>query len=80
MAPSIIVTRVAVAWMMSSGELVQKAKTNMSSSAEESISNMKTVKAFAEERGHITRFEKSNWDVFEFGRSRAYFWAVFFFS
>ena len=52
----------------------------MSSSAEESISNMKTVKAFAEERGHVTRFEKSNWDVFEFGRSRAYFWAAFFFS
>ena len=52
----------------------------MSATVEESLSNIKTVKAFAEEKGHITKFEKANWEVFEFGRSRAYFWALFFFS
>ena len=80
MLPSIIITRLAIKWMMASGEQVQKAKSTMSTSAEESLSNIKTVKAFAEERGHVTRFENANWDVFEHGRSRAYFWAVFFFS
>ena len=59
---------------------VQKAKSDMSTEIEESISNIKTAKAFAEERGHIRRVDKASWDVFEYGRSRAYFWAVFFFS
>ena len=52
----------------------------MSIETEESFSNVKTVKAFAEERGHIKRFDSASWDVFEYGRSRAYFWAVYFFS
>ena len=52
----------------------------MSIAAEESVSNIRTVKAFAEERGHAKRFEKANWDVFEHGRGKAYFWAVYFFT
>ena len=80
LAPSIYVTRNALSWMMSSGDLVQGAKADMSATVEEALSNIKTVKAFAEEKGHITKFEKANWEVFEFGRSRAYFWALFFFS
>ena len=66
--------------MMSSGVHVQKAKADMSANVEESLTNIKTVKAFAEEKGHVKRFEKSNSEVFEFGRTRAYFWAIFFFA
>ena len=66
--------------MMSSGVASQKAKANMSTNAEESISNIKTVKAFAEEKGHIAKFEEANIEVFEHGRARAYFWAGFFFA
>ena len=80
LVPSIVVTRVAIGWMMSSGEMSQKAKAGMSNAAEESISNAKTVKAFAEEQGHIDRFDKTNWEVFDHGRARAYFWAAFFMS
>ena len=80
MSPNIIFTRLSMAWMQSSGVASQKAKANMSASAEESISNVKTVKAFAEERGHIAKFEDVNTEVFEYGRARAYFWAVFFFA
>ena len=79
-APSIFVTNKARAKMMSSGVHVQKAKADMSANVEESLTNIKTVKAFAEEKGHVLRFEKSNWEVFEFGRTRAYFWAIFFFA
>ena len=79
-APSIYVTRAALAWMMSSGVLVQGAKAEMSATVEESLTNIKTVKAFAEEKSHVTKFEKANWEVFEHGRSRAYFWALFFFA
>ena len=50
----------------------------MSATVEESLSNIKTVKAFAEEKGHVEKFEKANWEVFENGRTRAYLWAVFF--
>ena len=52
----------------------------MSSTAEESISNIKTVKSFAEELGHISKFESASYEVFEHGRVRAYFWSIFFFS
>jgi len=52
----------------------------MSSTAEESISNIKTVKSFAEESGHISKFENASYEVFEHGRTRAYFWSIFFFS
>jgi len=52
----------------------------MSSTAEESISNIKTVKSFAEESGHIKKFENASYEVFEHGRTRAYFWSIFFFS
>ena len=52
----------------------------MSTTAEESLSNIKTVKSFAEEVGHIDKFDKASWEVFEAGRTKAYFWAVFFFS
>ena len=60
-APSIYVTRNALAWMMSSGVLVQGAKAEMSATVEESLTNIKTVKAFAEEKSHVTKFEKANW-------------------
>ena len=39
--------------MMSSGVHVQKAKADMSANVEESLTNIKTVKAFAEEKGHV---------------------------
>ena len=52
----------------------------MSANALESISNIRTIKAFAEERGHIARFEEENNEVFEYGRSRAYFVTAFHFA
>ena len=52
----------------------------MSGLTEETISNVKTVKCFAEEEKHIEKFQVSNYEVFEHGRARAYFFAVFFFS
>ena len=58
--------------------MVQKAKAEMSSNIEESLTNIRTVKAFGEEKGHVRRFEVANWMVFENGRTRAYLWAIFF--
>jgi len=52
----------------------------MSAVSEETISNIKTVKCFAEEKTHCDQFEKANYEVFEHGRAKAYFFAVFFFS
>ena len=78
--PSILVTRWAIALVFTSGASVQKAKAAMSGLSEEAISNVKTVKCFAEEANHIEAFSKASYEVFEHGRSKAYFFAVFFFA
>ena len=80
MSPQIIVSRISVRQLMANGQLVQKAKATMSNSATEAFSNIRTVKSFAEERGHIERYEKASWDVFEHGRSKAYYFSFAFIS
>jgi len=52
----------------------------MSNIATESISNIRTVKAFADEENTSLRFATTSQDVFEYGRSKGYFWALFFLS
>ena len=78
--PSLIATRWAIGFMQKSAVAGQASKGNMSALTEESFSNVKTVKCFATEANHIEKFESANCEVFEHGRAKAYFFAVFFFS
>lgn len=52
----------------------------MSSIGRESISDIRTVKAFANEEMTFLRFATINQSVFEVGRARGYYWAIYFFG
>ena len=52
----------------------------MSSIGRESISDIRTVKAFANEEMTFLRFASINQSVFEYGRARGYYWAIYFFG
>ena len=49
----------------------------MNTVAEESFSNIRTVKAFSNEVHEITKFESGNEIVFDAGRKKAQYQAVF---
>ena len=52
----------------------------MSSIGRESFSEIRTVKAFANEEMTFLRFATINQSVFEVGRARGYYWAIYFFG
>ena len=52
----------------------------MSSIGRESISDIRTVKAHANEEMTFLRFATINQSVFEVGRARGYYWAIYFFG
>lgn len=52
----------------------------MSNIGAESLSNIRTVKAFADEEMTSLKFALANQHVFEYGRTKGYFWALFFLS
>ena len=56
LTPSIAATRWAFNFMIKSAAGAQGAKGKMSAMTEETISNVKTVKCFAEEANHIEKF------------------------
>jgi len=50
----------------------------MSNIGQESIANVRTVKAFANEEMSALNFKTESLELFENGRSKSYFWALFF--
>ena len=50
----------------------------MSNIGTESISNVRTVKAFGDEEMTSLKFAMEGQKVFEYGRTKGYFWAFFF--
>lgn len=52
----------------------------MSNIGTESISNIRTVKAFADEEMTVLRFATASQEVFEYGRAKGYLWALYFLS
>ena len=45
-------------------EIIQNEKAKISNQAEETFSNVRTVKAFATEKEEVARFEKGNQEVY----------------
>ena len=79
-APQIIASRVSAGYLNAFSVRYQKAKSEMSNIGTESISNIRTVKAFADEEMTVLKFAISSQQVFEYGRAKGYFWSVFFLS
>jgi ABC-type multidrug transport system fused ATPase/permease subunit len=60
MLPNVLATRISFEANRQYAEGYQKAKANMSSYAEESLSNIRTVKAFSDEHGSIKVYDKES--------------------
>jgi len=56
---------------------IQNGKSQLTTVAEESWSNVRTVKAFSNEREEINKFEVDNGVVFGLGRQRAILQGIF---
>jgi len=54
----------------------QEVKAESSSTAAETIGNIKTVKAFSGEQDGVKQFETNNTGVFNIGRNMAIYYAV----
>mmetsp|Transcript_23732 Transcript_23732/g.29496 ORF Transcript_23732/g.29496 Transcript_23732/m.29496 type:complete len:331 (+) Transcript_23732:760-1752(+) len=78
--PSVISSRITAGMLNTFSVRYQKSKGEMSNIATESISNIRTVKAFADEQDSSLKFAIASQEVFEYGRSKGYFWALFFLS
>jgi len=61
-------------------EAYQKSKGEMMAVAQETFSNIRTVKAFADEKGSINSFKKQNDNVYHIGRVKSMLWGGFMFT
>lgn len=52
----------------------------MSNVAAENIQNIRTLKSFANEDEANLKFQIASQELFEYGRSKGYFWALYFMS
>ncbi len=58
--PAILFNRIFMNFMMKYNVSYQAAKADLSSSAQENIGNIRTLKAFADEKGAVTRYSVLN--------------------
>ena len=58
-------------WMRDLQKLIQKEKAVMNTVAEESFSNVRTVKAFSNEDEEMSKFDGGNTIVFGVGKQKA---------
>lgn len=63
--------------MKVSQKKIQDNKALISSIAEETFSNVRTVKAFATESDEVKRFQKGNTEVYNVGYTKAVWYGVF---
>ena len=64
-------------WMRELTREVQSEKGKMSAVAEETLSNIRTVRAFSNEEGEIKRFDAKNGEVYRIGRKKVIYSAVY---
>jgi len=77
--PLVIVTKLQISMMRTLQRKISTYKGKMNNVAEESFSNVRTVKAFANEQAEVKRFMESNVVVLQAGRKNAIIKAVFAF-
>ena len=70
--PQILITRMSVHYLRLGNVRYQKEKGEMSHIGKESISDIRTVKAFANEEMANLRFADKNQSLFEYGRAKGY--------
>lgn len=69
--PLVVFSRFYQNWMRTLQRLIQSEKGKMNTVAEESFSNIRTVKAFSNELAEIAKFREGNNVVYAAGRKKA---------
>ena len=77
--PLVVITKCQINLMRSLQRIVSTEKGKMNNVAEESFSNIRTVKAFSSEDDEIAKFYKGNYVVYQAGRTRALYQSGFAF-
>lgn len=67
-------------YMMKYNVSYQAAKADLSSSAQENIGNIRTLKAFADEKGAVEKYQVLNHKTYIEGWKKARVYGAFFFS
>jgi ABC-type multidrug transport system fused ATPase/permease subunit len=76
--PPVVIMRYTASILNAFSVRYQKAKSEMSNIATEQLSNVRTVKSFASEHDTGLNFALASQEVFEYGRSKGYFWGLYF--
>ena len=71
--PLFVFSRFYQRWMRTLQRTIQSEKAKMNTVAEESFSNIRTVKAFSNEDAEIKKFYDGNVVVFKAGRKKAFY-------
>ena len=77
MLPSILATRISLEFNRKYAMNYQKTKAEMCSQAEETLSNIRTVKAFGDEKQSDVKFRIESAKVFDWGNRKARIWGIF---
>ena len=77
--PLIVFSTYYTRWMRELTREVQSYKGKMSAVAEETLSNIRTVRAFSNEEGEIKRFDGGNCEVYRVGRKKVLYTAAYSF-
>jgi ATP-binding cassette, subfamily B, multidrug efflux pump len=75
--PLILFTRLSWHCTALQNNHLQKAKAEMCSYAEETLSNIRTVKAFSDEKQCVARYNQESQKVFYWGNRNAQIWGFF---
>jgi ABC-type multidrug transport system fused ATPase/permease subunit len=79
-SPSIFSNRIFMSFYRKYNEDYQTAKGEMIAVAQETFANIRTVKAFADEKGAVNSFKKQNANVYQIGRIKSVVWGGFVFT
>ena len=77
--PLVFFNKCQIGYMRKIQVVIGKTKGEMNNVAEESFSNVRTVKAFSSEEDEILKFKKGNLEVYRQGKKRAWWLAAFSF-
>lgn len=79
-APSLCSNRIFMHFYRKYNEQYATAKADNSSIAQEDIGNIRTIKAFSNEKMSIEKYNKSNEEVTRIGAMRSVMWGLFIFG
>lgn len=78
--PSIVSNRIFMTFTKKFNEQYQDAKSDLGAIAQETISNVRTVKAFANEQNSVAQYHKQNLVVKQLGKKKSIVWGLFMFG